>query len=116
MTIGAQAVAHNGNTTVYTNTSTEDDEVTIQTGNVSGFDTFMVMSGTGAVDVYPSLDGTNYATSALSLQDMGATTTDPVVVTAAGRIYGFRGKYQKVRIVQNGATDVAATLVCGRMG
>lgn len=115
MTVGTLSVAHVGNVVIYTNTSTEDNEVAIQTEDVSAYDTFMLMSATGTVDVYASLDGTNYATAALSLQDMGATTSDPVVVTAAARIYGFRGKFRKLRVLEAGATDVSVTLVCGRM-
>lgn len=95
--------------------STDDNEVVIQTDDVSGFDVFMLINGAGAVDVFPSLSGANadsavYATSALSLSDLGATDSNPVLVTAALRIYGFRGKYQYIRILQNGATD--ATGVC----
>jgi hypothetical protein len=115
MTIGTQVVAPLGHVTIYTNTSTEDNEVVIQTDDVSQFDTFMLMSVTGTVDVYPSIDGTNYATAALSLQDMGATTSDPVVVTAAARVYGFRGKFRKLRVLEAGATDVAVSLLCSRM-
>ncbi len=115
MAIGTQTVQDLGNVVIYTNTSTLDDEVVIQTDDISRHDTFMLMSVTGAVDVFPSIDGTNYATAPISLQDMGATTTDPVVVTAAGRIYGFRGKFRKIRVLQNGATDVAVSLVCGKL-
>jgi hypothetical protein len=115
MTVGTVVVTHSGNALLFTNTSTEDDEVVITTSDVSQFDTFMVHSSTGAVDVYGSLDGTTFATAPLSLQDMGATTTDPVIVTAAGRIYGFRGKFRKIRILENGATDVAVQLLCGNI-
>lgn len=74
---------------------------------VGAADTFLLMSTAGAMDVFVSLDGTNFATAALSLTDMGATTSDPVVVTAANRVYGFRGKYKSIRVLQNGATAVA---------
>jgi hypothetical protein len=115
MTIGTQTVQPLGHVTIYTNTSTEDNEIVIQTEDVSQYDTFMLMSDTGAVDVFPSLNGTSYATTALSLQDMGATTSDPVALTAAARIYGFRGKFRKIRVLQNNTTDVAVTLLCSRM-
>ena len=117
MAAGTQTVSALGNVDVYTNSSTADNDVMIQTNDVSRHDTFMVMSTAGAVDVYVSLDGTNYSTAALSLQDFGATVSDPVVETAAGRVYGFRGKFRKIRVLQKGATNpTAASLVCGRLG
>lgn len=108
---------HMGNALIYTCTSsTDDNEVPIQTGDVSQYDAFMVMSTAGALDVFVSLDGTNYSTAALSLVDFGATDTAPVIVTVANRVYGFRGKYRLIRVLQNGATDTAnVTLICGTM-
>jgi hypothetical protein len=115
MTIGTQVVEDLGLAVRYTNTSTADNEAVIVTGDIGRYDAFTLMSVTGTVDVYPSLDGTNFATSALSLSDLGATTLDPVVVTAAGRVYGFRGPYSKIKVLQAGATGVAVTLRCGNM-
>lgn len=115
MTVGTQVTSHSGNALLFSNTSTIDDEVVITTSDVSQFDTFMLHSSAGAVDAFGSLDGTNYATAPLSLQDMGASTTDPVIVTAAGRIYGFRGKFRKIKILQNGDTDVTVQLICGNI-
>lgn len=86
------------------------NDVVVQTGDVLGYDTFMVMSTAGAVQVLVSLDGTNYATAPLSMTDLGATVSTPVIVTAANRIYGFRGTFSKIQVTQNGAT--AATGVC----
>jgi hypothetical protein len=115
MTVGTQAKEHSGNALLFSNTSTLDNEVTIETSDISQFDTFMVHSSAGAVDVFGSLDGSTYVAAPLSLQDMGATTTDPVVVTAAGRVYGFRGKFRKLRVLQNGDPDVTAQLLCGNI-
>lgn len=115
MTIGVQTVQPLGNVTLYTNTTTDDDEVSLQTGDVSQYNVFMLMSVTGAVDVLASLDGTNFSTAALSLVDQGATDAAPVLVTAAARVYGFRGKFRKLKVLQNGATDAAVTLLCGSM-
>lgn len=101
-----------------TGSGTNDNDVVIDaTDLMDGADTFLLMSTAGAMDVFVSLDGTNYTTAALSLTDMGATTSDPVVVTAANRMYGFRGKFKAVRVLQNGATAVAnAVLRYGVMG
>jgi hypothetical protein len=106
-----------GNVGNKTGTGTNDNDVVINFNDiVDGADTFLLMSTAGAMDVFPSLDGTNFATAALSLTDMGATTSDPVVVTAANRIYGFRGNYKALRVLQNGATAVAnAVLRYGTM-
>jgi hypothetical protein len=100
-----------------TGTGTNDNDVVISLDqNAEAYDTFLLMSTAGAMDVFVTLDGTNYSTAALSLADLGATSTDPVVVTAANRVYGFRGKYRGIRVLQNGATGVAnATLRYGVM-
>ncbi len=94
-----------------------DNDVIVQTGDVSMYDEFLLMTTAGAVDVLVSLDGTNYSTAPLSLIDLGATTSDPVLVTAANRIYGFYGTYALIRVLQNGATDAAnVCLICSRKG
>lgn len=99
----------------YCGSGANDNDVVIQTDGVTEFDTFQLVSSTGAVDVFVSVDGTNYVTSALSLADLGATTNDPVLVTSASRTYGFRGKYSAIRVLQNGATAANACLVAGKM-
>jgi hypothetical protein len=73
---------------------------------LNGTNTFMLMSTTGAMDVFVTLDGTNWSTAPLSLTDLGATTQDPVLVTTANRMYGFFGLFRGVRVLQNGATAV----------
>lgn len=85
------------------------NDVVVQTADVSRFDTFMLRNTAGAVQVLASLDGTNYD-SALSLDDLGATTSAPVILTAAGRTYRFKGAFAFLRVTQNGAA--AATGVC----
>ena len=95
--------------------STDDNEVVVQTADVFHYDTFLLLGTAGAMDVMITLDGTNYSTAALSLTDMGAAASAPVVVTVANRVYGFKGRFNKVRVLQNGATDTAnVSLVCGR--
>jgi len=98
-------------------TGVSANDVVVQTGDISLYDTFLVMTTAGAAQVLASLDGTNYATAPLSLTDMGATTSDPVIVTAANRIYRVRGTFSKLKVTQNGATAVTgATLICSKMG
>lgn len=91
---------------VLTGTGTNDNDVVITLNYALPYDTFHLMSTAGAMDVFVSLDGTNFSTAALSLTDQGATASDPVVVTAANRIYGFRGKYRAIKVLQNGGTAV----------
>ena len=95
--------------------STDNDEVVLQTGSIIHYNTFLLMSTAGTMDVTVALDGTNYSTAPLSLTDLGATASAPVIITAANRIYGFKGYFMKVRVLQNGATDLAdVVLICGR--
>jgi hypothetical protein len=117
MAAGTQTVDFQGNAIRYTNSSTADNDVLVQTDDVSAYDTFMLMSTAGTVDVYVTLDGTNYSTAPLSLQDFGATTSDPVTEAVANRVYGFRGQFRKIRVLQKGATNpTAVSLLCGRLG
>lgn len=106
----------NGTYVRYSGTGTINDSELFTTGegvfNVSRKQYCVLMSTDGAVDVFVSLDGTNYATAALSLQDMGATTNDPVVVTVADRLYGFVVKARYIRVLQNGATAASASMNC----
>jgi hypothetical protein len=80
--------------------------------NTVGFDHCMLMSPDGAVDVFVSIDGTNFTTAPLSLQDLGATTSDPVLVTTADRMYAVNGKYVSILVQQAGMTAASASLLC----
>lgn len=94
-------------------TGASDNDVIVQSEDVSAYREFLLMSTAGALDVFVSLDGTNYATAQLSLIDLGANTSDPVLVTAANRVYGFFGTFAKIRVLQNGATAGAnVCLIC----
>jgi len=107
-----QSVDVTGTAIIYSNDCTNDNEVLVQTGDMLRYDSCLVMSTTGAVDIFVSIDGTNYSTAALSLQDYGATTTNPVLLTVADRVYGFVSKFRFIRVLQNGAADAEASLVC----
>lgn len=116
LSLTAQAAVEDMGTHIrYSGTGTNDNDELFTTGDMSRYDACTLMSTTGAVDVFVSLDGTNYATSALSLQDMGATSTDPVLVTSALRLYGFVMKARRIRVLQNGATGAAASLICWKL-
>lgn len=99
----------------YYGTGTNDNDVLFTTGDISRYDACSLMSTDGAVDVFVSLDGTNYSTAALSLQDFGASTNDPVLLTVADRVYGFVIKARNIRVLQNGATAASASMNCWKM-
>lgn len=82
-----------------------DNNVIVQIDDASEYRHFLIHHTTGATDVFVSLDGTNYNTSAVSLTDLGsASFATAVVVTAANRLYRLDGCFQKIRVLQNGAT------------
>jgi hypothetical protein len=118
MALTLATVDHMGNAVRYKGgIGASDNDVIVQSGDVSQYDTYLLMTTAGAVDITVSLDGTNYSTAPLSLIDLGATTSDPVLLTAANRIYGFYGTYALVRVLQNGATPATAvTLIASRKG
>ena len=101
-----------GGFVLYTGDCTENDEVLIQTDSLTGYHACFLMSSAGAVDVFVTLNGSNYSTAAFSLEDKGATDGTDAVVTTAGTVYGFATWFLGVRIVQNGATDATAALLC----
>ena len=84
------------------NNGTNDEDVCIETTDVSRFNTFMLSNTAGAVKVLIN-DGQQWQTAPLSLADLGATDTNPVLLTAADRQYGFRGFYKAIRVLQEGA-------------
>lgn len=101
-----------GNLGNKTGIGTNDNDVVINfIENVEGVDTFFLSSTAGAMDVFTSLDGTNFNTAAQSLVDLGAITQDPVLVTVANRSYAFRGLFKGIRVLQNGATAVTAAVL-----
>jgi hypothetical protein len=101
--------------TRYTGTASADNATLFTTGDLAEYDACTIMSTAGAVDVFVTLDGSNWSTAALSLQDMGSTSVEPVLVTAANRVYAFVGKYRAVRVLQNGATGASASMNCWKL-
>lgn len=113
----ATATAISGEATLYQDgTGASDNDIIVQTGDVTNFNTFELFSTAGALDVDVSLNGTDYTTAPHSLTDLGATVSDPVLVTAANRSYRFRGTYRKIRVRQNGATAATkVNLMCSKL-
>jgi hypothetical protein len=103
---------------VYLGSAAADNAVVIDAPeNVFNYTVFSLMSTAGAMDVYISQDGTNYTTDPIAMTDRcdtGAGSSDAVNETAAGRLYGFRGNFRKIKVLQKGATAVVgASLVYG---
>jgi len=67
-----------------------DNDVIVEALDIQEYDTFQLMSTIGAMDVFVSLDGEHFATAPYSLTDLGAESLDPVLVTFANRVFGFR--------------------------
>lgn len=80
-------------------------------------DSWEISSTAGAIDVFVSMDGSNYLATAVSLVDRASNTpSTEVSVTAAGRLYGWRGHPRKIKFLQNGATAVAnGNVTCSQM-
>lgn len=96
-----------GKVVVLTGGGSEDDNEVILTFDALGFDEFYFGSAAGAFDVEVSLDGTNWQATALYFESLiSATPATRVVVTAAGGTYVLRGRFAKIRFLQNDATDV----------
>lgn len=101
---------------LYEGSASSDDAIVIETDDMAPYATCLLQSTAGAMDVVVSLDGTNFSTAPYSLTDLGAEATAPVLVTVAGRTYGLRGIFKKVRVLQNGGDAVTgADLRCGSM-
>ena len=92
-----------------------DNDVVIEAVGIERFTEFTIGSTAGVMDVEISLDDTNFLTAKLSLADLGATVTNPVLQTVANRVYRFRGIFKSIRISQKDAAAVAnPVLLCGK--
>lgn len=107
--------AYGNNYTRYYGSGANDNDILFTTGDLARFDACVLMSTAGTVDVYASLDGTNFSTAALSLEDKGSTSLDPVLQAAPNRIYGFVGKFAFIRVLQVGATAASASINCWKL-
>lgn len=104
-------------TRYFTGTGVNANDVLFTTEQVENCSMYTLMSTAGAVQVLVSLDGANFSTAPLALEDAGATTsTTYVLLTVANRVYKFQGKFRVIKVTQNGATASAATLMVGSPG
>jgi hypothetical protein len=63
----------------YKGTGVNTGDTLFTTANVQHHELFTLMSSAGAVDVWVTLDGTNFSTAALALEDQGATANGTYV-------------------------------------
>jgi hypothetical protein len=91
--------------------ATDDNEVILEI-DARGFTEFTLGSVTGSVDVFASLDGTNFLTTAVGL--INPTDGAPDAATTAQGVFQLRGSFHRLRFVQNGATAVTGFSVVAR--
>ncbi len=90
-----------------------NNDIVCVISDASQLDTFTCMITAGAADISVSLDGVNFS-GPLSLQDLAAASTTPVLVMAANRIYGFAGPFAVVRMLQVDGTPAADCALFGK--
>lgn len=94
---------------------TNDNDIIISvTDDALHYDTWILGSTAGAMDVEVALVGTTYLATQVALLDMTSTTPSTMVVeTSAGKAAAFRGKFTAIRVRQKGATGVVAPSLVG---
>ena len=96
---------------IYIGESRENDgQTVIYTDDVSHYNTFLLKSSVGAMDVFVDLGDGNFI-GPYSMADLGATSNDPVIVTAALQMYGWRGVFRFIQVRQKGATGVVGAVM-----
>jgi hypothetical protein len=98
-----------------TGTGTNAGDIVIEiTKNAEDYDTWQLGSSAGSMQVFGSLDGTNYLVTALALVDLTSVAPGTTVTsTTAGGNYGLKGRWKKIKLTQNGATAVAGAVLEG---
>jgi hypothetical protein len=95
------------------NTAADNATVCEISDDAAHYDTWILGSSAGVIDVYVSLDGTSYQTAPIALLDLGSTTPSTMVVkTVAGGNFAFRGKFRKIKLLQE-TTNVSGAALIG---
>lgn len=96
---------------------TADDDVLYTSTDITSYDRHIIENESGnAVDVYVSVDGTNYSTAAVSAYLIDDVTTGGGIksITIPDNKVGIiEGKFKKLRILQIGAGTPSAGTVRG---
>ena len=89
-----------------------DNAVLYTSPDVSKYNYHIIENESGAtVDVFVSVDGTNYSTAAASVVLVDDVTTGggiAVIEIANDKIGILRGKFRKIRVIQKGAGTATA--------
>lgn len=97
-----------------TGTGTVDNSVLFTANNMQSYQHHVIHATAGSVDVEVSVSGgvfTDSATSPIAMEDMNATVHGTyIIVIAAGKVGILHGKFESVRVVQNGVTAATARM------
>lgn len=92
----------------------DNDIIIAITGDALHYDTWLLGSTAGAMDVEVALINTSYLATQIALLDLTSTTPSTMVIeTTAGKPVAFRGKFTAIRVRQKGATAVVAPSLIG---
>lgn len=86
---------------------TNDNDIVYTSGDVSTYNTHYIECTAGTVDIQVSLDGTNFnnTQAAVLLHDDVTTGGGVKILTiASGKVGILKGKFKKIKVLQNGAT------------
>jgi len=99
---------------------TADNSVLYTSSDVSEYNYHIIENESGiACDVYASSDGTNYSTAAISVLLADDVTTGggvKVITIPDNKVGILRGKFKKIKILQDGAGTSTAGTVRGFHG
>lgn len=93
-------------------TSADNATVCEVVGDSMNYDTWILGSTTGLIDVYVDLGSGSYQTAPIALLDLGSTTPSTMVVkTAANGSFCFRGKFPKIKLLQETTNVTGPSLI-----
>lgn len=95
--------------------SATDNVVIYKSNDVSSYNTFTVenLAVTDPVDIYVSLDGTNFSTAAASITLLDDVTTGggiKAIDIPVGKIGVLRGKFKGIKVLRKGTTNEAQSI------
>lgn len=95
-------------------TNDNDIMVTVVGPQSLSYDTWVLASTAGSMDVEVAVVGTTYLASRIALLDGTSTTPSTLVnATTAGKVAIFRGKFTAIRVRQDQAAGVVAPSLIG---
>ena len=93
---------------VTTNASAVENTVLYTSNDISSYNYHVFECTAGTVDFYVSVDGTNFSAVAASVEALNDVTTGGgikiITLPTASGVAVLRGKFRKLRIIQDGTT------------